>query len=349
MIVTAGTADLAVADECAAVLAAHGFRPAAHHRRRRGRPAPPPPPRRRAGRRRRRRGGGRHGGRAGQRGRRPHRGAGRGRADQRRLRRQPRAASRRCWPCWRRAPPASPSSASTTASARPAPWPGRATSGPGGRDHHRLVPPVLRHRRRHGARRRCSTPVPTVDEPCSALLAALPVARRHRRSRRCSGAASARPASSCPTSPTTTIAPTPTMRALLDAAAASRPRRTQRAVGRVRAAGRRRGPRSTASTPDEVEFHEVGSLDAIVDVVGTLRRARGARRRRGALGAGRRRHRHGPRRPRHPAQPGARRWWRCWPAARPTYGVDIAVELTTPDRRRAARRPGRPASARCRP
>jgi pyridinium-3,5-biscarboxylic acid mononucleotide synthase len=63
--VTAGTADLPVADECAAVLAAHGFDPAgsptsgvAGLHRLLGR-------RRRAGRRRRRGRGGRHGGRAG--------------------------------------------------------------------------------------------------------------------------------------------------------------------------------------------------------------------------------------------------------------------------------------------
>ncbi len=37
VVVTAGTADLPVADECAAVLGAHGFAPGAHHRRRRGR------------------------------------------------------------------------------------------------------------------------------------------------------------------------------------------------------------------------------------------------------------------------------------------------------------------------
>ena len=92
-------------------------------RRRRGRHPPPPRARRRAGRRRRRRGGGRHGGGAGQRGRRPHGGAGRGRAHQRRLRRRASKASPPCWPCWPPAPRASPSWASTTASARPAPSP----------------------------------------------------------------------------------------------------------------------------------------------------------------------------------------------------------------------------------
>ena len=46
---------------------------------------------------------------------------GRGRAHQRRVRRRVREASPRCWPCWRRAPRASPWSASTTASAPRAP------------------------------------------------------------------------------------------------------------------------------------------------------------------------------------------------------------------------------------
>ena len=104
-VVTAGTADLPVADECAAV--ARGPRLAT----RCASPTSAWPActacsrRRRAGRRRRRRGGRRHGGRAGQRRRRAHR-----------RRRSwpcrpasataPRSrASPRCWPCWRRAPP----------------------------------------------------------------------------------------------------------------------------------------------------------------------------------------------------------------------------------------------------
>ena len=41
VVVTAGTADLPVADECAAALAAHGLEPDPPHRRRRGRRAPP--------------------------------------------------------------------------------------------------------------------------------------------------------------------------------------------------------------------------------------------------------------------------------------------------------------------
>ena len=96
-------------------------RPDPAHRRRRGRRPPPAGLGRRAGRRRRRRRGGRHGGRAGQPGGRHHAGAGRGRAHQRRLRRQPRRRHGAAGHAGVVRGRASPSSASTTASAPPAP------------------------------------------------------------------------------------------------------------------------------------------------------------------------------------------------------------------------------------
>ena len=100
VVVTAGTADRPVADECATVLrGATASTPRADHRRRRGRAAPPAAPRRRARRRRRRGRRRRHGGRAGQRGRRAHRRPGRRRAHQRRATAPRWRASRRCSPC----------------------------------------------------------------------------------------------------------------------------------------------------------------------------------------------------------------------------------------------------------
>ena len=101
VVATAGTADLPVADECAATLAAHGFEPIRADRRRRRRRPPAARLGRRAGRRRRHRGRRRHGGRAGQPRRRHHACAGRRRAHQRRLRGQLRwrhRAARRCSP-----------------------------------------------------------------------------------------------------------------------------------------------------------------------------------------------------------------------------------------------------------
>ena len=106
VVATAGTADLPVADECAATLAAHGLEPIRRHRRGGGRRPPPARLGRRPGRRRRRRRRRRHGGRPGQRRRGHHR--------RRRWSRCPRASatapasrgSPRCSACWRRAPQA---------------------------------------------------------------------------------------------------------------------------------------------------------------------------------------------------------------------------------------------------
>ena len=84
VVVTAGTADLPVAEECQATLRAFGFGAALVADAGVAGSAPAARPRGAAAGGRRRRGGGRHGGRPGQRGRRPVRGAGGGRADQRR-------------------------------------------------------------------------------------------------------------------------------------------------------------------------------------------------------------------------------------------------------------------------
>ena len=171
------------------------------------------------------------------------------------------AASPPCWPCSPRAPPASPSWASTTASGRPAPWLGRATSGPAGMTTIAWFHPFsgiagdgAGVAARPGADR----------DAVFGALAALPHPTASR-SRRCSAAASAI-ASSCPTSPITTIVPTCAVRRC-STPPSSRPVQQRAAAVFERLAvveGAIHGVE-----PDEVEFHQVGSLDAIVDVVGT--------------------------------------------------------------------------------
>ena len=101
--------------------------------------------------------------------------------------------------------------------------------------------------------------------------------------------------------------------------------------------------------PEQVHFHEVGGLDAIVDVVGTC----------SALEVldidivyalgGRHRHRAwcGP--PTACSRTRRRRWSSCSPAsAPPPAGIDLGVELTTPTGRRARSPRSRRASGRCR-
>ena len=156
VVVTAGTADSPVADECGAHTPRLRVRPDRRHRRRRRRPAPAARPRSTtltaadavvvvAG---------MEGALASVR-RRPDRRPGRRRADQRRLRRRRSTASPRCWRCTRRARAASRWSASTTASAPRAPSPARLHSGrpDDDRTSHRLVQLLRRRRRRHDAGR----------------------------------------------------------------------------------------------------------------------------------------------------------------------------------------------------
>ena len=349
---TAGTADLPVADECAAALTAHGLEPRAAHRRRRGRHPPParPTPTRWpradavvvvAG---------MEGALASVVGGLTAR-PGRRRAHQRRLRRRPRGrhrAARRCWP---RARPASPWSASTTASAPPAPSLAcdrcKHVRPPMADADRRLVPLLLRHRRRHGPRRRCVDAGADLDE-VRALVRRLPVAgwaleaepvlrggiaatkvhvhadddhgRAHRRPHR--RAWSRRPA--CPTGSGT--------RALAVFAALAE------AEGRLH-----RRP------PDQVHFHEVGGARRHRRRRRHLRGPRGARRRRGPRVAGRRRARAWSAPPTACCPTRRRPWSSCWPRCAPTTGSTCAVELTTPTGAALLAGPAPAASGRCRP
>ena len=81
--------------------------------------------------------------------------------------------------------------------------------------------------------------------------------------------------------------------------------------------------------PSQVHFHEVGAVDAIIDIVGTcvaleLLGVDEVRASPVAQGSG-----HGPHVPRHCCLSPLRRWWSC-SEARPTYGTTIPFELTTP-------------------
>ena len=339
VVVTAGTADLPVADECVAVLRAFGFRPDAGGRLRRGRRAPPAGVGRRAGRRRRRRGGGRDGGGPGQ----PGGGITGARSwpcPCRPATAPPSKASPPCWPCTRRAPPGSPWSGSTTASVPPAPWPGccrEPGSGVGtrvGPDVRRLrsravdgglVPLLRRHRRRHGARqparrrRRLST-------RCSACWSACLSAVGGFGPSPCCGPASPppRPWSRPPT--TSWCGPTPT--------SSGWSRRPASPTGWPGAPWppSRRWPRSragsTAGRPTRCTSTRSGRTTPIIDVVGTAAALE-------VLGVdevtSRRwpRDGHGPHAPTVPAQSLAGRGPAAAGASRPGVGTS-AVELTTP-------------------
>ena len=341
VVVTAGTADLPVADECVAVLAGLRLRAdRARDRLRGGRRAPAAGLGRRAGRGRRRRGGGRHGGCAGQPGGRHHRRAGRGRARVDAGTAPPSKASPPCWPCTRRAPPGSPWWASTTASAPPAPWPDAAVSAARARRRPSAGGPTSAAGHRHVAWFHCFAGIAgdmalgslldagaDLDEVL-ALLERLPSPGWGLRGRaRAAGRASPPPGLWSRPPTTSWSAPTPTSwgwsrRPGCPTGWRARALATFAALAEVEGRLHRR-------PPDQVHFHEVGGHDTDHRRGRHRRRARGARRRRGDGVGGGHRDGHGAHRPRLAAQPVAGRGRVCCGASRPRAGTS-PVELTTP-------------------
>ena len=345
-----GTADRPVADECAAVLAAHGVAPDATHRRRRRRPAPPA-----------------------RRGRRAAEAdavvvvagmegalasvvggltaapvvavptsVGYGAS----LR-----ASPRCWPCWRRAQPGVTvvgiDNGFGAACAVAAPARGRAPAGPCRRpgDDDRLVPLLLRHRRATWRWAPSSTPAPTWTRSrdlCRAAagrrLGARGRARpagRHRRHqgrrrtrsthRRAHGGAHHRPDRGGP------------------------PARPGAATGRwpPSRAGRGRGPpappaaraRSTSTRSGRSTPSSTSSARAPRSSSSTSTRSTPARWRTG-IGM--------VRTPTACCRTRPRPSWSC-SGGRPSHGLDVPFELTTPTGCRPAGRARRRFGGRCRP
>ena len=203
------------------------------------------------------------------------------------------------------------------------------------------------HRRRHGPRRRWSTPAPTSTR-CASCCGAC----------RSSGwALEAEPVLRCGIAATkvhvhaeetTVVRTAPHIAALVEEARLP-DRVRQRALGHLRTRSPTAEGRLHRRPPEQVHFHEVGGLDAIVDVVGTCAALE-------VLGVDEVRasspvatgHRHGPRRPRAAAQPGAG-GGRAAGRGAPTHGIDVGVELTTPTGAGLLAALGRSASGRCRP
>ncbi len=134
------------------------------------------------------------------------------------------------------------------------------------------------------------------------------------------------------TRPRTTITHRPlsaTILALLDGA--DLPERVRERARAVFAGSPRSRERSTASTPTDVELHEVGALDSIVDVVGVcaaLEASASTRCGRSPIAVG-----HGTvrQRPRRHAEPGAGDQPHCSPRRSvPTVGLDTTMEVSTP-------------------
>ena len=336
VVVTAGTADLPVADECAATLRGARLPSAADLRCRRRRAAPGARRRRRVGHSRRRGRGGRHGGRAGQRRRRPDRGAGRRGAHERRLRRGARRRHRAARDAGVVRERASRWSASTTGSAPRARSCGSSDPCRRRGRHECLTAPLGRSvawfhcfsgiagDMAMGALVDAGADLDEVRDLCERLPIGGWAARgRVRHARRASVArrstCTPRRQRSC--APPRTSPRSSRRRACPTAFANVRWRRStcwREAEGHLH-----RRP------PEQVHFHEVGGIDAIVDVVGTCAALEVLGDRLGRVERGGQRHRHGAHRARADAQPARRRSPSCCAARRPT-AVDIAHELTTP-------------------
>ena len=316
---------------------AHGLEPDPAHRRR----ASPActallADGRRARRRRRRGRRGRHGGRAGQRGRRPHRRPGRRRAHQRRLRRRARGRHRAAGHARLVRRRASPSSASTTASARPAPCPpARSASA-------RRSASTSTHGRVTLAWFHCFSGI-AGDMALGSLVDAgadLDEVRdllRAAAGRRLGARGRARAARAASPPRKVHVHAEETHRRA-HGRAHHRPRRggppARPGAGSGRWPPSPRWPRPRARLhrrpPEQVHFHEVGGLDAIVDVVGTCAALEVLGVDEVSASTGRHRHRawSAPPTACSPTRPPPSS--SCSPPSAPTTGLDVAVELTTP-------------------
>ena len=212
--------------------------------------------------------------------------------------------------------------------------PACATSGPAGPDRRarRLVPLLLRHRRRHGAGRAAR---------CRRRPRRGPGHRRPPRRRR-AGRSSARP---CSGRACRRRGPSSTRRRITTIRARSPSSGDPLARRHGRPAATRPAPAPSTSSSawpsvegrlhgvpvDEVHFHEVGALDAIVDVVGTCAALELLDVDEVRTSPGRRRSRSRADRPTACSPTRPRRRWPCWPTAGiAVSGLDSPVELATP-------------------